>query len=331
MSDVLSQEEIDALLEGVRNGDVAPGHFLSDPDAEIQDYDLGSEDKITRGKLPSMEMINQRFARYFAVNSFSILRTPLDIKVGELKMQKYGDYVTALSAPSNINRVSIPRLDATSLVVLNEELVNRCVDLFFGGSGDVESRQGKSDFSPTELRVVRRLMGQIFEDLRSAWNPVIELEFDYQNTESNPRFANYFSPSEIVLITDFQLMIDDRELGRMDITIPYSALEPFREALDSGLQSDQAEKHSRWRDALGNRLNDTDVEVRSVLTRTSVKLKQLTRFKVGDIIPIDMPETLTVSAKDIPLFSAVFGSHKGVNAVKILEPILPEKSGATVQ
>ena len=329
MSDVLTQEEIDALLEGVRNGDVEVGHHISDPDAEIGEYNINERDKITRGRLPSLEMIDQRFARRFAASVFDIVRKSVSLKIGELKMQKFGEYLDSLPTPSNINSFTIAQLDATALIVMSRPLVDWFVDLYFGGRAKPPSGEPRVEFTPTELRIINRILTSAFEDLRQAWEPVAQLDFGYAGSESNPKFANYFSQSEIVLVSEFQVVGETNEegqeeqYGQLGIMLPFSALEPFREALDSGLQSDQAAKHERWKTALGDRLVNADIELRSELATSRMKLRDLSRLKPGDIIPIEMSEEVTVKAKDTPIFSGIFGTHKGNNAIRVMKPTQP--------
>ena len=307
MSEVLSQEEIDALLEGVRNGDVEVGHHISDPDAEIKEFDLDAKEKITRGRLPSLEMINDRFARRLGISLFSIIKQAVDVKSCDLRMQKFGEYISGLASPSNINSVSITQLDATSLVVMSRPMVDWLVDLYFGGSARPTEGEPRATFTPTEIRLVKKVLDLIFTDLKAAWEPVAALDFSYRGSESNPRFASFFSPSEIVLVSEFKVIGEpggeegeEPEYGRLDLMLPFSALEPFKEALDSGLQSDQAEKHQRWKAALTDRLENATVELRSEIAKSKMKLRELSRLRPGDIIPIEMSKEILVKAKDTP-------------------------------
>lgn len=321
MSEVLSQEEIDALLEGVRNGDVEVGHHISDPDAEIKEFDLDAKEKITRGRLPSLEMINERFARRLGISVFNIVKKTADVTVCDLKMQKFGEYMTYLASPSNINSVRISQLDATSLVVMSRSLVDWFVDLYFGGSARPTEGEPRTTFTPTEIRLVKKVLEYVFADLKAAWEPVADLDFSYTGSESTPRFASFFSPSEIVLVSEFKVLgEEEEEYGRLDLMLPFSALEPFKEALDSGLQSDQAEKHQRWKQALSDRLENATIELRSEIAKSKMKLRELSRLRPGDIIPIEMSKEILVKAKDTPVFTGVFGTHKGVNAIRVLAP-----------
>ena len=205
MQDLLSQDEIDALLHGVDDGDIETESDL-DPEA-IKSYDLTSQDRIVRGRMPTLEMINERFARYTRISMFNLLRRTADVSVGGIQIQKFGEYVHTLYVPTSLNMVKFRPLRGTALIILDAKLVFKLVDNFFGGDGRHAKIEGR-EFTPTELRVVQMVLEQVFVDLKEAWKAVMDITFEYMNSEVNPSMANIVSPSEVVVVSTFHVELD---------------------------------------------------------------------------------------------------------------------------
>ncbi|MBK1674868.1 flagellar motor switch protein FliM [Ectothiorhodospira shaposhnikovii] len=319
-SDLLSQDEIDALLHGVDSGAVQTEDELLAHDGVARGYDLTTQDRIVRGRMPTLEMINERFARYMRIGLFELLRRSAEISVGGVKMMKFGEYVHSLYVPTSLNMVRVRPLRGTALFVLDPKLVFILVDNFFGGDGRYHAKIEGREFTPTELRVIRMLLDQAFGDLTKAWAPVMELEFEYNRSEVNPQFANIVSPTEVVVVCTFHVELDGGG-GEMHVTMPYSMIEPIREQLDTGLQSDRADVDDRWVKALREELKVVQVELTAKLTETELTVAEMINLQPGDIIPVEIPDLLTIRAEGIPVFRGKFGVSEGFNAIKITEPI----------
>jgi len=316
-ADLLSQDEIDALLHGVDSGDVETG---ADEGAEegVKSYDFASQDRIVRGRLPTLEMINERFARLFRNSLFNMLRRTADIAVSGVQMLKFSEFVHSLFVPTSLNLVRVPPLRGKGLCVLDPKLVFCVVDNYFGGAGRFHTKIEGREFTPTELRVVQMLLQQAFRDLQESWRPVMELEFQYVGSEVNPQFANIVSPSEVVVVTTFHIDLENGG-GDFHITMPYSMIEPIRDLLDAGVQSDRGEADERWALALKDEILCADMELHSTLGETVLSLRELARLKAGDIIPMDIPELVDVCVADIPVFRGRLGVSEGNYAIKIAE------------
>lgn len=319
-ADLLSQDEIDALLHGVDSGAVeteappAPG--------EARAYDFASQDRIVRGKLPTLEMINERFARTWRIGLFNLLRRSADLSVRGIDLLRFGEYMHSLQVPSNLNLVKMKPLRGTALVVYEPRLVFTVVDNFFGGNGKYHTRIEGREFTPTEMRVIQLLLKQTFADLAEAWAPVMPVEFEYMNSEVNPHFANIISPREYIVVCRFNVELEGGG-GELHVALPYAMLEPIRELLDAGVQSDRIEKDEGWIRAMRSQLQDAEVELSSTIARRQISLRELSRLKVGDIIPIELPRTVSLQVEQMPLFSGEFGTHNGKNAIKVTAVHLP--------
>jgi flagellar motor switch protein FliM len=324
-SDLLSQEEIDALLHGVDSGDVETGAGdILDP-GETRSYDFASQDRIVRGRLPTLEMINERFARYFRTSLFNMLRRSADISVSGVQMLKFSEFVHSLFVPTSLNIIKVSPLRGKSLFVLDPKLVFSVVDSFFGGSGRFHTKIEGRDFTPTEIRVIQMLLQLAFKDLALSWQPVLAIEFEYMNSEVNPQFANIVSPSEVVVVTTFNV---DLESGGGDfyICLPYSMLEPIRDLLDAGVQSDRGERDERWERAMREEVMGASVEISSILGEATLPLRTVASLRVGDIIPLDVKREVEVCAEELPIFRGQLGIHNSCYSIKVSSWI--ERSGA---
>jgi flagellar motor switch protein FliM len=316
---LLSQDEIDALIHGVDAGKVDTTPVAAQP-GEARSFDFATQDRIVRGRMPTLEMVNERFARLFRIGLFNLLRRSPELSIKGIETVKFSEYVQSVYVPSNLNLIRIKPLRGSALLVFEPKLVFAAVDNFFGGGGRYPVKIEGREFTATEMRVIQLILRQAFADLREAWSPVMQLDFEYVNSEVNPHFANIVSPSEIVVISRFRVELDGGG-GDIQLVIPYSMIEPIRELLDAGMQSDRVDKDERWTTTLREGLRHALVDVDSTLAETTISLRQLMRLKAGDIIPIEMPRALDVCVENIPVFRGSFGVARGHNAVKITEVI----------
>ena len=328
MHDVLTQDEIDALLHGIEGGAVeTETDAAADPDG-VRRYDFNQE-RIVRGRMPTLEMINERFARLFRIGLFNMLRRTPEVSVGGVEMLKFGEYVHSLYVPTSLNLVKMHPLRGTGLFVIDPKLVFIAVDNFFGGDGRFAPKIEGREFTPTEQRVIQNMLNQAFADLEQAWAPVLEVKFEYQGSEVNPQFANIVSPTEVVVVSKFHVELDGGG-GDLHVALPYYTIEPIRSLLDAGLQSDRNEVDERWSRSLREEIKDAPVTLTSRLCEIELTLRELALLRPGDVIPIDKPEEAIIFAEDIPLFKGIYGAANGQAAVKITRRITIPKSDADV-
>ena len=321
MNDILSQDEIDALLNGVDGGDVETESDIELDDGQLSSYDFTSQDRIVRGRMPTLEMINERFSRYFRISLFNLLRRNAEVSVSGVQMLKFAEYVHGLFVPTSLNLVRMPPLRGTALFVLEPKLVFAIVDNYFGGGGRFHTKIEGRDFTLTENRVVRMVLDHIFTDLEKAWNPVMQIGFDYQSSEVNPDFANIVSPTEVVVVCTFHIELENSG-GDLHVTMPYSMVEPIRALLDAGVQSDRSEIDDRWQRSIKHEMKSATVNLHSTFTQTTISLRELNNLKAGDVIPVALPELVTLEAQDTPIFNGKFGVFNGNCAVKIVNKIV---------
>ena len=317
VQDLLSQDEIDALLHGVDDG-LVQAETAAEP-GSVKSYDLTSQDRIVRGRMPTLEMINERFARYTRISMFNLLRRSADVAVGGVQVMKFGEYVHSLYVPTSLNLVKIKPLRGTALFILDAKLVFKLVDNFFGGDGRHAKIEGR-EFTPTELRVVRMVLEQAFIDLKEAWQAIMEVNFEYINSEVNPAMANIVGPSEAIVVSTFHIELDGGG-GDLHVTMPYSMIEPVREMLDAGFQSDLDDQDERWSKALREDVLDVSVPLSATVARRQLRLRDILHMQPGDVIPIELQDELVMRANGVPSFKVKLGSHKGNLALQVVEPI----------
>ena len=317
MSDLLSQDEIDALLHGVDSGDVDTDD--SEFDGIARQFDFASQDRIVRGRMPTLEMINERFARYFRITMFNMMRRSAEISVGGVQMLKFSEYIHSLFVPTSLNICKIRPLRGTALCVFDPKLVFVTVDNYFGGTGRHAKIEGR-EFTPTEQRVISMMLNDAFHDLKEAWAPVLPVEYEFLTMEVNPQFANIVSPTEVVVVSTFHVELDGGG-GNFQVVMPYSMLEPIRELLDAGVQSDRSDHDERWIVSLREEVKSAEVTLSATLAKVQVKLRDVLTMEKGDVIPINFPDKIFLKAGGVPVFEGTFGESRGNLAIKIDQPV----------
>jgi flagellar motor switch protein FliM len=311
----LSQDEIDALLEGV-TGESQKLAKEDLPQDGVRTYNLASQERIVRGRMPTMEVINERFARNLRVGLFNFIRRSPEISVGPVQVQKYSMFLRELVVPTNFNIMAVRPLRGSGVIVCEPTLLFGVIDSLFGGSGKYHTRIEGRDFSPTEQRVINRMVEVVSDEYKKAWKGVYPLELSYQRSEMQPQFANIATPSEIVVSTSFTLEIGDIT-GSLHLCIPYSTLEPIRVMLYSSLQGDAIEVDRRWVKLLSGEIQAAEVNLVAELARTEATVEQLLALKAGDFIELERAQVIQAKVDHVPILDCEYGTHNGKYALKV--------------
>ncbi|NMG76410.1 flagellar motor switch protein FliM [Aromatoleum diolicum] len=323
-SDFLSQDEVDALLKGVA-GEPEELEEESGEQSGVRPYNLATQERIVRGRMPTMELIHERFARYLRIGLFNYMHRNAEVSVGPVKVQKYGEFVRNLVVPTNLNLVLAKPLRGTGLVVFDPNLVFLVVDNMFGGDGRFHSRVEGRDFTPTEQRIIQGMLGVVFAEYTRAWAPVFKIEMEYVRSEMNSQFANIATPSEIVISASFSLEFGGSQAD-MHICFPYSMVEPIRDLLYSTMQSDHLSQDNRWINLLTRQLQTAEVELVCNLGAAQVTLRDIVNMRVGDVIPIDVPKMLQGDVDGTPVLELSYGRQGTNYAVKVERFIANEEA-----
>lgn len=286
---------------------------------EARNYDFNSQERIVRGRMPTLEMVNERFVRYLRISLFNFLRRTAEVSNSGIQILKFSEYVQSLFVPTNLNIIKFSPLRGRALIVMEPRLVFTAVDNFFGGGGQFYNKVEGREFTPTEMRVISLIMNMIFKDLTEAWKPVMDIEMEYINSEVNPQFANIVSPTEIVVVSTIHVELEGGG-GDINITLPYSMIEPIRDLLDA-VGSDRGEVDGRWGEALKKEVLRSKVALNSILSEKILTIQELMQLKKGDVLPIDMPDIVVVKAEGVPVFLGKVGLSDGNYAIQITEKV----------
>ncbi|MCB1960068.1 MAG: flagellar motor switch protein FliM [Rhodocyclaceae bacterium] len=321
-TDFLSQDEVDALLRGV-SGEAEESEADDADDSGVRAYNLGTQERIVRGRMPTMELINERFARYLRIGLFNFMHRNAEISVGTIKVQKYSEFVRNLVVPTNLNLVTAKPLRGTGLIVFDPNLVFLVVDNMFGGDGRFHTRVEGRDFTATEQRIIMGMLDTMFAEYERAWAPVYPLKLEYLRSEMNSQFANIATPSEIVVSTVFSLELGGAQAD-MHVCFPYSMLEPIRETLYSTMQSDHITQDKRWIGTLTRQLKTAEIELHCNLGFSTVTLRDIINMRVGDVIPLHVPDMLKAEVDGVPVLEGRCGVHAGQYALRVERMIPPD-------
>ncbi len=332
MNQVLSQNEVDALLAAVSDGDVgtpevakeSTGSVKTSEDKKIVSYDLTSQDRIIRGRLPQLEVIYEKFMRAFRVSLSSSLRKIASISLTSTEFLKFGEFINTLPMPTCMSVLRFNNLRGSALMVIESKLAYALVDSFFGGADRPYTKIDGKDFTPIELSIVRKVVELAIHDLENAWASVEKIGCSFVRTEVNPQFVGIVPPTDVVIASTFDVELENAT-GTISMVIPYATIEPIKQKLSTGFQveSDQTDK-KLWTAIIKEQLMDTELEVRVNLGETSILLEDLMGLKVGDVIPLTQDATgeLDINVENVKKFKGYYGNHHGTTAVQVTRPVV---------
>ena len=312
---ILSQDEVDALLQGI-TGESQKLEQEEQVEGSIRNYDLANQERIVRGRMPTMEIIGERFARNIRIGLFNFIRKSPEVSINGIKVQKYSAFLREIVVPTNFNIVSVRPLRGSGLIVCDPSLVFAVIDALFGGVGKFHTRIEGRDFSPTEQRVIQRLVDCIITEYRNAWQGIYPLDLEYQRSEMQPQFANIATPSEIVVASSFTLEVGETS-GSVHFCIPYSTLEPIRDVLYSTIQGDSVETDRRWVNLMKAQIQSAEVDLVAELGYAPATVEQLLSFKPGDFVELDLDPLIQAKVDGVPVFDCHYGTSTGKYAIKI--------------
>lgn len=321
MDKILSQEEIDALLRGMSDGQVATTPEEKDESGVIT-YDLANQDRIIRGRMPTLEIVNDNFSRLFR-NSLSLsLRKIIDVGSKGVQMMKFGEFVRTLPVPSSLHVFKMEPLRGHAILVLDSKLIFTLVDIFLGGSGKTKFRVEGREFTAIESKLIRKVVNMVLADLEKAWNTVHPIAVRHVRSEINPQFVSIVPPSDLVIMISFGLELE-QFTGLITLCIPYSIIEPIKGKLYSGYQSDHLEVDHSWIERFSERLRSTEVEVVVELGRRNIMVQDLLKLNVGDVLMLEneVSNFMTAKVEGVPKFLGKAGVLGGNKAFQVEEKI----------
>ncbi|MPQ76248.1 MULTISPECIES: flagellar motor switch protein FliM [Hydrogenovibrio] len=318
MEDILSQDEVDALLRGMGGGDIDTEDDDASEATSAKVYDFTNQERIVRGRLPALDIINERFARGFQRHFNEMIMSSVEVTAGEVKIIKMIDYLRNLFVPTSLNIYRINPLNGVSLFTLDSKLIFTAVDIYFGGTGLLPFKIEGREYTPVEMSMVRSILDISSENLRKAWGPVMDIEIDYMHSEMNPKFASIVEATDMIVVSPINVRFEGVE-GRVDIVMPYAMLEPVRDKLEEGMSNLQGESDNRWSRTLKEEAKNIEIDISVSLAELKMNMDDLMKMEKGDIIPIEMPERVAVKAEGIAFLKGKLGESNDKKAVKVEE------------
>jgi len=310
----LSQDEVDALLQGVTGE--SQGKNAEQDATGVRPYNLATQERIVRGRMPTLEIINERFARLLRVGLFNFMRRTAEITVGPIRVVKYSEFVRNLVVPTNLNLVQAKPLRGTALFIFDPSLVFLVIDNLFGSDGRFHTRVEGRDFTPTEHRIIQRMLSVVFEDYEKAWTQVYPLKFEFVRSEMNTQFANIATPNEVIVATTFNIELGSSG-GEFHVCMPYAMIEPIRDLLYNSLNGETLEGDKRWVRMLSKQIKNAEIELVANLGQKPATLNQILKMKMGDIIAFDIPQSVVAEVDNVPVMECKYGVFNGQYALKV--------------
>ncbi len=323
MNKVLAQDEVDALLRGLSGGEIESETDVSEDDTGIVPFDLANQDRIIRGRMPVLEIVNDRFARLCTNALSNALRKRVELNPISIDMAKFGEFIRSLPVPTSINIFKMDPLRGNAIIVVDSRLVFALVENFFGGAGSTPKVEGR-EFTRIEQAVVDKIIRLSLETLEESWRPVHDVKFEMVRSEINPQFAAIVPPSDVVVVITFEVELDNT-IGSMVICLPYATIEPIRSKLHASFQTERLEVDHAWVARLKERLMETPVEFKIHFGQTQITGNQLLRMQIGDVLVLntDVEDLLPCTIAGVTKYyglGATVKAMKGFQIVKEIEP-----------
>jgi len=321
-NEILSQSEVDALLNGGADEPAPAQEPIKDTDG-VRPCDLTNPPRTIRGRMPTLDIIHDRFARLLRTELTQLIRRTPEIDPQTPRVEKYGEFLSNLITPTNLNIINIKSLSGMGLVVLEPALVFSAVDHLFGGDGRYHMRIEGRDFTPVEQRIIERILGIVTTEYERAWAPVHPMKYEYVRSEMHSQFVNILSASDLVVASTFNVEIGNVK-GAIHICMPYAALEPLRDLLTTTRPSGDAGPGERWTRMLNSHVQQAEVELTAPLTHLRTPLAHLMKLKTGDVIAVDMPQHIRAEIEGVPILECRFGTANGRYALRVERVMSPQ-------
>jgi len=319
MSDILSQEEVDSLLSGLSTGKIESESEsgLSVPDG-VSSYDFTNQDQVVRGRMPTFEVLNDRFAREIRTSLSSLLHTNVDIAVGSHDIMKFAEFGRSLPVPTSLHVFRLEPLRGQALFVMESQLVFNLIDQFFGGKGNSTARIEGREFTSIEQAMILKVVAACLKDFETAWMPVEQVHPAMVRSEVNPQFAAIVMPTDLVIVSRFEVELE-QSAGTLIVCIPYAMIEPIRSKLAAGFQAETEDVDYTWQKRLKEIIFDSEVEMAVSLGTAEITGERLIGLKEGDVIALgqDASDTLLAMVGGVHKFKGFAGTQRGFQAFSI--------------
>ena len=321
MAQILSQSEVDALLDAVNDEDEDAGKVdQDDQDVEIKPYDLTSQDKVIRGRMPILEIIYERFVRSFRVSLSNSLRKVSTISIISTDLLKFGEFVNTLPIPSCMCIIRFNELRGPALLVFESKMAYAIIDSYFGGSDRPYTKVEGKEFTQIELFFMKKVMDMAIENLEEAWSPIHRIDAQYLRTEINPQFVGVVPPSDVIIATTLEVEFESAS-GTIMVVIPYSTIEPIKQKLSSSFQAENEMGDSVWIKSMNEHIMNTNANLVVKLGEADITIGDLLTLEKNDIISLNQVVSgeAKVVVEGVEKMKCLMGTHNGNRAIQITE------------
>ena len=324
MANILSQEEVDALLRGISGGEIETDILEFHEQSDVMLYDLTSQDRIIRGRMPTLEMTNEKFARMFRSTLSSLLRKVTSVSAISADMVKFGEFLKMLPVPTSMHLFKMEPLRGNGLIVFESKIIFMLVDIIFGGSGKNSYKIEGREFTAIESNIIKKVVLSFLADIEKAWQVLMDLKISYQRSEINPQFVQLVPATDVVVVSNFEIEVEYSS-GIISLCIPYSTLEPLRDRLQAGYQSEHLEADKTWINRFKSELFASRVDVMAHLGSTQVHAGEVANLKKGDVIPLNqyITDPVNIFVEGILKYRGRPVIHKGNQAIQVSQ-IIPQ-------
>ena len=324
MNKILAQDEVDALLRGLSGGEVESSSDPSVDDSGVVPFDLANQDRIIRGRMPVLEIVNDRFSRLYTSTLSNMVRKRVEVNPISVDMAKFGDFMRSLPVPTSINIFKMDPLRGNAIMIVDARLVFALVECIFGGQGSQPKIEGR-EFTRIEQAIVDKVIKLALENMEESWRPVHDVSLELMRSEINPQFAAIVPPSDVVIVITFEVELETA-IGSLTICLPYATVEPIRSKLHASFQTERLEVDHAWVARLKERLLETPVELKVHFGKTKISSNQLLRLHEGDVIllDIDTDDLLEGTIAGVTKYWGIAGSMKGNKSFQIVREEEPK-------
>ncbi len=319
MNKVLAQDEVDALLRGLSGGQIDTESDIPDDDSDVVAFDLANQDRIIRGRMPVLEIVNDRLARLCTNALTNVIRKRVELNPISIDMTKFGDFLRSLPVPTSINIFKMEPLRGNAIIIVDARLVFALVENVFGGQGAQPKVEGR-EFTSIEQAVIDKVVRIILENMEESWRPVHDVKLELVRSEINPQFAAIVPPSDVVVVINFEVELENA-IGSMLVCLPYATIEPIRSKLHASFQTERLEVDHTWVARLKDRLLETPVDFKIKMGDAQITANQLLKLEVGDVIVLDtdVEDLLPCTVAGVTKYWGIPGRVKYNKAFQIIK------------
>ena len=320
MEKVLSQEEVDSLLDGISEGKVKTETDTPERDKTAKVFDFSRQDGPLHIRMPALGIINERFVGFLRTSLSATTKSVIDVTPAHTESVRFGEFCRSLPVPTSLNIFKMEPLRGLALLVLEGPLVFSFVDTLFGGKGASHVKLEGRAFTAIETMIIEKITRVILGDLQKAWSDVYRVRMLFTRSEIDPQFAAIVTPDDPVIVIGFTIELQDTS-GGMTICIPYSTIEPIREKLKYRFQGEELEIDQTWRRYMEGKLRELTLALSATLGKTKITGRKLLEMKVDDVIQLDQKTDtpVIVSVEGVEKFKGYPGAYNNKKAIRIEE------------